>query len=114
MRSILLILSFVICHLSFAPVLAQTAQQKALQEEQASMGPVLFEYDTTYIASVEAEREEFLIKKALIDSLDISTNLREKLIRDLYKAKPTKRLTKALLAATITKEEDLTGDPDDQ
>ena len=100
--------------LVFAPALqAQvTQQQLALKEEQALKGPLLFEYDSTYLAARQAEREEFILKKALIDSMDISEKFRDKLIRDLYKAKPTKRLTKALLAATITKEEDLTGDPE--
>jgi len=108
MRGLLLFLSFIICHLSFG----QTAQKQARQHEQAHRGPILFDYDSTYLASLQTEREELLHKKTLIDSMDISSRLREKLLRDLYKAKPTKRLTKALLAATITKEEDLTGDPD--
>ena len=110
-----IILTFAICHLSFFTCqlsFGQTAQQKARQQERAQEGPVLFDYDSTYLANQQAEREELLVKKALIDSLDISRSLREKLIRDLYKAKPTKRLTKALLAATITEEEDLTGDPE--
>lgn len=108
MKGIVLLLSFAICHLSFG----QTAQQQTRQNEEAQQGPVLFDYDSTYLAAIEAERAELLRKKTLIDSMDISNSLREKLIRDLYKAKPTKRLTKALLAATITKEEDLTGDPE--
>ena len=91
---------------------AVTAQQKARQQEAAEQGPILFDYDSTYLTAIEEERAEFLEKKTLIDSMDISTSLREKLIRDLYKAKPTKRLTKALLAATIEKEEELTGDPE--
>ena len=92
---------------------AQVSQQhKARMQEQAAKVPLLFDYDSTYLAAREAEREEFLRKKVLIDSMDISENYREKLIRDLYKAKPTKRLTKALLKATIAKEEELTGDPE--
>ena len=90
----------------------QTAQQRALVQEEAEQGPVLYDYDSTYLATIAADREELLLKKALIDSMDISNSLREKLMRDLYKAKPTKRLTKALLAATIEKEEELTGDPE--
>ena len=112
MRYGIIFLVLGIWNLEFAPLKAQTAQQQSLQQEKAQQGPVLYKYDTTYLASVEAEREDFLRKKTLIDSMDISENFREKLIKDLYKAKPTKRLSKALLAATITKEEDLTGDPD--
>ena len=112
MRYGIIFLVLGIWNLEFAAVWAQTAQQRALYQEEAQKGPVLFEYDSTYLASLETEREEFLRKKILIDSMDISEKFRDKLIRDLYKAKPTKRLTKALLAATITKEEDLTGDPE--
>lgn len=114
MRTRIGILVLGLWYLGFAPAMAQTAQQKARQQEQAQKGPVLFDYDSTYLAALQTKREEFLAKKILIDSMDISDNFREKLIRDLYKAKPTKRLTKALLAATIEKEEELTGDPEQE
>ena len=113
MRTLGFLMVFGVCCLAIVPAAhAQTAQQKARQQEESQQGPMLFDYDSTYLASLASEREEFLKKKILIDSMDISENFRAKLIRDLYKAKPTKRLTKALLAATIEKEAELTGDPE--
>lgn len=114
MKYFRIVLVLGIWNLGFSPALkAQaTPQQQARQAEQASKGPLLFAYDSTYLDTEAAERVEFLRKKVLIDSMDISQNYREKLLRDLYKAKPTKRLTKALLAATIYEEDDLSGDPE--
>ncbi|MBT8234622.1 MAG: hypothetical protein KJO04_00380 [Bacteroidia bacterium] len=105
MKAYLYILGFGICYLGFAPATqGQTAQQKERQAEKISE-PRLFVYDTTYLASVQAEREEFLRQKILIDCLDISDKKREKLIRDLYKHKRSKRLNKILLTATTFEEE---------
>ena len=83
-----------------------TAQQKERQAEQVNSKPRLFIYDTTYLASVQAERAEFLRQKILIDCLDISDKKREKLLRDLYRHKGSKRLNKILLATTTFEEED--------
>ncbi len=111
-KTYIFILSFAICHLSFTPAAqGQTAQQKERQAEEVSE-PRLFVYDTTYLASVQAERAEFLRQKILIDCLDISDKKREKLIRDLYKHKRSKRLNKILLAATTFEEDDEARDPE--
>ncbi|MDH3699291.1 MAG: hypothetical protein OER83_07470 [Flavobacteriaceae bacterium] len=76
-----------------------TAQQKERQAE-INKTPRLFVYDSTYLISLQAERENFLRTKALIDCLKISDKKREKLIRDLYRHKRSKRLNKILLATT--------------
>lgn len=77
-----------------------TAQQKERQNWQKNKPPRLFVYDSSYVASLKAERENFLRTKALIDCLKISDKKREKLIRDLYRHKRSKRLNKILLATT--------------
>lgn len=101
MKAYLYILSFVICYLSFAPMaFGQTAQQKERISEEVNIAPRLFVYDTMYLASIQKEREEFLQTKILIDCMDISDRKREKLLRDLYKHKRSKRLNKILLATT--------------
>jgi|GEM_PF-1667268 len=82
-----------------------TAQQKERQAEKVNREPRLFVYDTTYLASVQAERAEILRQKILIDCLDISDKKREKLLRDLYKHKRSKRLNRILLVTTTFEEE---------
>ncbi|WP_297691094.1 hypothetical protein [uncultured Eudoraea sp.] len=105
---------FILClYLGFGAELnAQdlTAQQKERQAEK-DREPRLFVYDTTYLASVQAERAEILRQKILIDCLDISDKKRDKLLRDLYRHKRSKRLNKILLATT-TYEEEAAHDPD--
>ncbi len=60
--------------------------------------PKLFKFEPDYLAAKEAQRKEILLKRALIDSMDISEGRRQKLVRDLYRNKDSKRLTKILLA----------------
>ena len=112
MKIYLAILLLGTCYLGFIPRAgAQTTQQKAREIKKEKKAPKLFEFDSTYLASVQAERNEFLRQKIVIDCLDISNKKREKLLRDLYKHKRSKRLNKILLA-TIIFEEDTSVDRD--
>lgn len=110
-----LLLVFGIC-LAFSVELHSqelTAQQKERQKEHINQSPRLFVYDSTYLVSLEAERENFLRTKVLLDCLDISDKKREKLLRDLYKHGRSKRLNKILLAATTFEDEPEAHDPED-
>jgi len=78
------------------------AQQKPQKETklvaEEEEGPILFKFEPDYLADEEARRKETLLMRALIDSMDISEGKRQKLIRDLYRNKDSKRLNKILLA----------------
>lgn len=76
----------------------QTPQKQAILQEEAEEGPALFKFEPDYLASEEARRKEILLMRTLIDSMDISEGKRQKLVRDLYRNKNSKRLTKILLA----------------
>lgn len=76
----------------------QTPQKQAKLQEDEEEGPALFKFEPDYLASEEARRKEILLMRTLIDSMDISEGKRQKLVRDLYRNKNSKRLTKILLA----------------
>lgn len=76
----------------------QTPQKQAKLQEDEEEGPALFKFEPDYLASEEARRKEILLMRTLIDSMDISEGKRQKLVRDLYRNKDSKRLTKILLA----------------
>ena len=76
----------------------QTPQKHAKLQEDEEEGPALFKFEPDYLASEEARRKEILLMRTLIDSMDISEGKRQKLVRDLYRNKDSKRLTKILLA----------------
>jgi len=88
-----------LCTLSINDLIAQQRPQKEtkLQIEEEE-GPMLFKFEPDYLAAEEARREEILLMRTLIDSMDISEGKRQKLIRDLYRNKDSKRLNKILLA----------------
>lgn len=67
-------------------------------EAKAEETPLILKFEPRFAAHETARRMEIENKRALIDSLDISESRRLKLIRDLYKSEPTRRLSKALLA----------------
>jgi len=76
----------------------QTPQKQAKLQEDEEEGPALFKFEPDYLASEEARRKEIVLMRTLIDSMDISEGKRQKLVRDLYRNKDSKRLTKILLA----------------
>jgi len=76
----------------------QTPQKQAKLQEELEEGPALFKFEPDYLASEEARRKEILLMRTLIDSMDISEGKRQKLVRDLYRNRDSKRLTKMLLA----------------
>lgn len=76
----------------------QTPQKQAKLQEDEEEGPALFKLEPDYLASEEARRKEIVLMRTLIDSMDISEGKRQKLVRDLYRNKDSKRLTKILLA----------------
>ena len=98
-KKLLLLLCVGLCALNATNLLAQESPQKEakLQAEEQE-GPVLYIFEPDYLAAKEARRKEMLLMRALIDSMDISEGKRQKLVRDLYRNKDTKRLTKILLA----------------
>ncbi len=71
--------------------------QLLAQEDEA---PAMYKFEPNYIESVEKRTAEIKRKRAIIDTLDISEAKRKKLILDLYKNGPTKRLNRVLLADT--------------
>lgn len=82
-------------------------QKEALiQAEQAEEEtPLILKFEPQFAAAEAERREEIEMKKALIDSLDISESRRQKLIRDLYKSEGSRRLNKILLANTRFEED---------
>jgi hypothetical protein len=80
---------------SYAQYTPQKEARKQLEEEE---GPKLFQFEPDYLTAEEAHRKEILLMRTMIDSLDISENKRQKLIRDLYKSNGSKKLSKILLA----------------
>ena len=76
----------------------QGTQLGTIINSEEEEGPKLFKFEPDYLAAKEAQRKEILLKRALIDSMDISEGKRQKLVRDLYRNKDSKRLTKILLA----------------
>ena len=79
---------------SYAQYTPQKETKLQVEEEE---GPALFKFEPDYLAAEEARRKEILLMRALIDSMDISEGKRQKLVRDLYRNKDSKRLTKILL-----------------
>jgi hypothetical protein len=81
-----------------------TAQEKpqkiARMEAEEEEGPLVLKFEPDFLASEEASRAEMERIKQIIDTLDISENKRLKLIRDLYRNKESKRLSKILVADT--------------
>jgi hypothetical protein len=78
----------------YAQYAPQKEARKQIEEEE---GPALFQFEPDYLAAEEARRTEMLLMRDMIDSLDISENKRQKLIRDLYKNNGSKKLSKILL-----------------
>ncbi|WP_297794766.1 hypothetical protein [uncultured Eudoraea sp.] len=77
------------------------AKLQLVEEE----GPKLYKFEPDYQESNDARRKEILLMKTLIDSLDLSEGKRQKLIRDLYRNKGSKKLQKILLANNQFEEE---------
>lgn len=75
-------------------------QKEAKEKAESEKGPALFEYEPDFLAAEEARRAEMERILGIIDTLDISETRRLKLIRDLYRRKDSKRLSKILLADT--------------
>lgn len=98
-KDLLLVFCIGLCALSTTNLLAQQKPQKETElETEEEEGPMLFKFEPDYLAAEEARREEILLMRARIDSMDISEGKRQKLIRDLYRNKDSKRLAKILLA----------------
>jgi hypothetical protein len=76
---------------------AQEKPQLEARLEEESV-PLIFSYAPDYDKAAQQEREALAAKIARIDSLDISDTKRYKLIRDIYRNKDSKRLTRALTA----------------
>ncbi len=76
----------------------QSPQKHAKLQDEEDKGPALFKFEPDYLAAEEARRKEILLMRTLIDSMDISEGKRQRLVRDLYRNKDSKLLTKILLA----------------
>lgn len=87
-------------------VLAQEKPQLEAKLQLAEEeGPKLYKFEPDYEESNDARRKEILLMRSLIDSLDLSEGKRQKLIRDLYRNKGSKKLQKILLANNQFEEE---------
>lgn len=76
----------------------KSPQKEAKLQSEEEEGPMLYKFEPDYLSAQEARRKEILLMRTMIDSLDISENKRQKLIRDLYKNNGSKKLNKILLA----------------
>jgi len=75
-------------------------KKKNNKEEEVDEGPLVYKFEPNYTDAQLAKMAEFKRRKAIIDTMTISENKRRKLLRDLYKAKGSKRLSKVMLADT--------------
>jgi len=100
MKKVLLLLFCIgLFALSTNELLAQQKPQKeAKLKSEEEEGPMLFKFEPDYLPAQEARRKEILLMRTMIDSLDISENKRQKLIRELYKNNGSRKLNKILLA----------------
>ena len=98
-KELLLLFCIGLCMLNTTNLFGQQKPQKeAIGQAEEEEGPALYKFEPDYLATKEARRKEILSMRALIDSMDISESKRQKLVRDLYRNKDSKRLTKILLA----------------
>ncbi|MEX0290649.1 MAG: hypothetical protein AB3N14_16205 [Flavobacteriaceae bacterium] len=109
-KSVILFLCFVAFAVGMSRINAQEKPQKIAKEKaESEKGPALYDYDPDFLATQKAKRAEIERIRQLIDSLDIPASRRFKLVRDLYKGKETRRLSKILLAETKFEEGDNEG-----
>ena len=66
--------------------------------EEEEEGPLMYKFEPDFITANEKRSKEIAMTRNLIENMDISDNKRRKLLRDLYKNEPSKRLQKALVA----------------
>lgn len=98
-KELLLLFCIGLCLLNTTNLIGQQKPQKeATLQADEEEGPALYKFEPDYLAAEEARRKEILYMRALIDSMDISEGKRQKLVRDLYRNKDSKRLTRMLLA----------------
>ncbi len=60
---------------------------------------LIYKFEPNYLTSVELRREEFKKAKESLDTMDISDRKRKKMLKDLLKNTPTKRLSKVMLTS---------------
>ena len=82
---------------------AMTAQEtsKKVQDpmmEEEEEGPLMYKFEPDFITTNEKRSKEIAMTRNLIENMDISDNKRRRLLRDLYKNEPSKRLQKVLVA----------------
>ncbi len=82
--------------------LSMTAQETSNKVKESRIeeeeGPLMYKFEPDFIAANEKHSKEIAMTRKLLENLDISDNKRRRLLRDLYKNEPSKRLQKALVA----------------
>lgn len=83
--------------------LTTTAQETSkkvqdLKMEEEEEGPLMYKFEPDFITTNEKRSKEIAMTRKLLEDLDISDKKRRRLLRDLYKNEPSKRLQKALVA----------------
>ncbi len=105
-KTVFFLLYLGISLLAAQQVKAQEKPQKvAKMEAEEEEAPLVLKFEPDFLASEEARRAEIERIKRIIDTLDISENRRLKLIRDLYRNKESKRLSRILVADTKYEDE---------
>jgi hypothetical protein len=74
-------------------------------EAEAEETSLILKFEPRFIEEEAARKRDIAHKRAVIDSLDLSASRRLKLMRDLYRGEPTKRLDKVRLADTRFEED---------
>ena len=106
MRRTLIIFLLFLLALTLHKVTAQEKPQKeAIEKAEEEEEPVIFKFEPEYLDAMAAREAEIRRRKAIIDTLDISEAKRRRLLRDLYRDKETKLLSKYLLADTRFEDE---------
>jgi hypothetical protein len=75
---------------------SKKVQDPMMEEEEE--GPLMYKFEPDFITTNEKRSKEIAMTRNLIENMDISDNKRRRLLRDLYKNEPSKRLQKALVA----------------
>lgn len=104
-KELMLLFCIGLCLLNTTNLIGQQKpQMEAALQADKEEGPALYKFEPDYLSAEEMRRKEILSMRALIDSMDISEGKRQKLMRDLYRNRDSKRLTKIILANNMFEE----------
>ena len=76
------------------------AKKAVTPTEEEEDGPIMFKFEPDLLVSIEERRAEMERTRAILDTMDISDRKRKRILRDLYRKKPSKLLSRVLVTDT--------------